>query len=285
MEVGQSNKKVIAIIQGRLGSKRLPEKVLLPLPIEGEDPILGIIINAIKKSKLVDEIVVATSENEVNNAIENYANKIDIECYRGSEENVYSRFKNIISSRDSDVVVRITADNPFLDVDLLDLALEDHIIKGVDYTITKGLPTGMNFEIINADCFRSTSDNNLTQDEKEHVTMYFRNSNNFSSQEYFFADYKEISALRVTVDYIEDYSLASLLFSLWNDKYKGSSCIEFIKETNRLKPWLFKLNEKNYQVKQFTDRMEEVAYSIDILNTMQLPFSANLLQKYIQDEK
>src|SRR6202042_2477938 len=94
------------------------------------------------------EVIVATSTNIENDILFNYCRENAIKCYRGDEENVLSRFIQIVKQQQFDVVVRLTSDNPLTDISLLDKAILYHIKNDNDYTKSEDLPLGMNFEII-----------------------------------------------------------------------------------------------------------------------------------------
>src|SRR5688500_5242636 len=116
MEVGQPNSpKVGFIIQARMKSTRLPGKVLLPIPLHGGKPIIQWIVDNVKKSGFEKKIILATSTNEEKDPLVAYCKTNSIECFRGDEENVLSRFIQILELNAFDLVVRLTGDNPLLD--------------------------------------------------------------------------------------------------------------------------------------------------------------------------
>ena len=132
MEVGQF--KIGFIIQARLGSLRLPNKVLLPLPVGSKKTIISEIIENLKYISDVSNIIVATSTSKVNDDLEKYINNINVKCFRGSENDVLSRFYNIILKYKFQYIVRLTGDNPVLDYILLKEFIDDFILKNLDYS-------------------------------------------------------------------------------------------------------------------------------------------------------
>ena len=135
------------IIQARLNSRRLPGKVLLP--ICGK-PVLQHIIERVRYSK-IDKIIVATSTNPENDAIENLCNQLDVPCFRGSEDDVLERFKGTIKAfgiKPDDNIVRITGDCPFIDPCLLDSMLSlDDTPDLITNCIGRTYPDGLDIEI------------------------------------------------------------------------------------------------------------------------------------------
>jgi spore coat polysaccharide biosynthesis protein SpsF len=112
---GLLNKKVAFIIQARMQSTRLPGKILMPLPVGSNVPLLGRIVETLKISNTNHSIIVATSTNPENNLLETFCKENNVACFRGSEDDVLSRFIDIVKNTDYDLIVRLTADNPFVD--------------------------------------------------------------------------------------------------------------------------------------------------------------------------
>ncbi len=210
MEVGQlSNIRIAFIIQARMQSTRLPGKILMPMPIGTQFTLLGQIINSLKLSKANASIFIATSLNNENDILENVAKVNEVTCYRGSENDVLSRFISILEINTFDVVVRLTADNPIIDIEILDKTIEFHCISNKDYTNTVGLPLGMNFEVIKADALLSLKNKILSQEDREHVTLYLKNSKEYSCQTSFIDLNEDCKNARVTIDYPSDYLVVS----------------------------------------------------------------------------
>ncbi len=109
---------IVAVIGVRMGSSRLPGKVMKK--IMGK-PVLGYLIERVKRSKLIDNLVIATSLNSENDVIESFCDKIEIPCFRGSENDVMDRILNALLSRDADVGVEIFGDCPLIDPDIIDI--------------------------------------------------------------------------------------------------------------------------------------------------------------------
>ena len=127
---GQLNRRIGYIIQARMGSSRLPNKVVLPLPFPDGPPLLERIITTLKK--LEGTIVLATSTHKENDALQSLAEKLKINCFRGDEQDVLSRFVKIQRKFDFDIIVRFTADNPLIDVCYLKEAINELLEKEYD---------------------------------------------------------------------------------------------------------------------------------------------------------
>ena len=140
--------KVGAIIQVRLGSERLPNKALLPLPFGGGPALLEHVVNRAKASKSVTNVIVATTDNILDNAIYNFCQDNKLSCFRGSEDDVLDRFYQAAKNSNLDVIIRLTGDNPFIMPGIIDDTVETHLHANLDYSITEGLPLGTNIEVI-----------------------------------------------------------------------------------------------------------------------------------------
>ncbi len=185
-----------------------------------------------------------------------------------------SRFLHIIKDSQIDIVIRLTADNPFVDIAILDEAIQEHIRTGNDYTKTVGLPLGMNFEIVSAAALLQIENMPLTPEDREHVTLYIRNSSHFKTAE-IEPDNGRYQHLRLTVDYASDYALASLLYSLMNEGENVG--MEFIERIVQTYPWLFSINETNVQKQQFKTRQDETDAAVRLLNSLDMRNAAQLL--------
>ncbi len=277
MEAGQLN-KVVAIIQVRMQSTRFPGKVLLPMPFNGQISILEQIVRQLRKSKFKPTIVIATSEHITDNDIANFCILKKIIFHRGDENDVHSRFFEILCNSNYDTVIRVTGDNPIIDIGYLDFVLQNHIETHADYSFTTDLPIGMNFEIFNTKAFLKMSALDLTIEDKEHVTLKFKSENVFIKNLIKF-DLGIQQQIRLTIDYPSDYLVLSFLFTLSNqfNIEPGMKLVHFVLSKY---PWLFQVNENNFQIKQFSNFDEEVAYSVDLLNRLELRKSAQYLSKY-----
>lgn len=275
MAVGPQN-KIVAIIQARMKSSRLHGKILMPMPIDGEASILESIINQLKKSQFGPDIYIATSSTTENDTLEFFANNASIKINRGSENNVLDRFITILEENTYDTCIRITADNPILDVELLDKTIEGHLSSDADYTKTEGLPLGMNFEVFNSQSLLSLKDMVLSPQDKEHVTPKLRDNNSFLSNVIAFEKSFE-NQPRLTIDYPEDYLVVSSIFQLAS-KYNKEVNLDFIKFIDKEYPWLITINAKKTQKKIYSDFKEELEDVIPMLNELEFDKTVEYLK-------
>lgn len=274
MVAGQSN-KLVAVIQARMQSSRLPGKVLMPMPLTGTTSILGQIINQLKSSNNTLDIIIATSKCEADDKLAEFALTENIQVYRGEEEDVHSRFFDVLNNSKYDIAIRVTGDNPLLDSFYLDYVIEKHIESSADYSFTEDLPLGMNFEVFNVSSFLKMSKMQLSKEEKEHVTLKLKLDPSFTKN-YIRIDPNIDNLIRVTVDYPSDYLMVSSLFQL-ADIHGLKLGLEVIKYAVIHYPWLFNVNNMNVQKKQFSSLEEEVQYVIGILRKMEINRVANYL--------
>jgi len=275
---GLLNKKIAFIIQARMQSTRLPGKILMPLPLGSKKPLLGWIVEELKKSKFQAEITVATSVHPSNDALLPFCEEQSIEIFRGDEEDVLSRFIAIVKKSNYDCVVRLTADNPIIDSNMLDEVITYHFENKFDYTSTNSLPTGMNFEVISSKALLDLENQVVTNSDKEHVTLFIRNNDRYAKGVYQPIVNPELQNLRLTMDYPSDYAMiaAVLTQALYNNKLKG---IQLVEETFANYPWLFETNSANFQKRQFKNWEEELSEAIKLLKEHEFEKVVTVLSK------
>lgn len=211
---------VVAIVQARMSSSRLPGKVLRPL---GSKPVLDWVIDAIEKSNTIQKIILATSEDDSDDEIETYARDRNIECFRGSLDDVLGRFIGAVEAHcpDSDAVVRITADCPLLDARIVDMVagawLQAPWVDYISTAITRCMPRGMDAEIISTSALRKINEL-ATEFHRVHVTSYaYTHPEEFSV--FGVQSAKDYSHLRVTLDTQEDYELLQAVVAKLNGEF------------------------------------------------------------------
>lgn len=273
---GQQNKKVAFVIQARMKSTRLPGKILLPLPLGNGKPLLQWIVDELKKSVYGADIFVATSINPENDVLVPFCEQNNIHCFRGDEENVLSRFIAIAKQGNYDCIIRLTADNPIIDIAILDETITIHLKQANDYTRSEGLPVGMNFEIIQKKALLSLANLQLTDADKEHVTLFIKNSGLYKIGVYKPLKEDVFYKLRLTIDYASDYTLLScvLTLALMNSSIIG---MELVKHVYKIVPWLFESNISNIQKAQYSDTNDEMVAAINLLKKYDFQNAANLL--------
>lgn len=205
------NKQIIVIIQARMGSTRLPGKVLKD--ICGK-PQIQHVVDRMRLCKLVSNVVVATSANPENDPLLDYLQKNGIDYFVGDEKDVLSRFIGAGRKYGADVIIRVTGDNPMTDPDSVDRLIESHIQMGADYSTIKGLPLGVTASAINYTTLEKIYEEpDLTDRDKEHVTIYAYEHKDKYKINYIQAPSKLYHPeLSMTVDTQEDYDRMCVLY-------------------------------------------------------------------------
>ncbi|MEC7929572.1 MAG: aminotransferase class III-fold pyridoxal phosphate-dependent enzyme [Pseudomonadota bacterium] len=231
--------KVVAIVQARLGSVRLPKKVLKP--ITGK-PMIELLLNRLSKSKELSDIIVATSNRIENDELESLIETLGFKCTRGSEYDVLSRFYESAKSCQADVIVRITGDCPLVDSELVDKCVREYMKNDIDYfsnidPIT--YPDGLDIEVFSFESLQRAYQDASSKYDREHVTTYIRNSEAFMKAS--IQNSKDLSEQRWSVDEPEDLELIRNIF-----EYFAPDIYFSWKKVSELiisKPELFKINE------------------------------------------
>ena len=184
MILKKMNKKIVGIIQARMGSKRFPGKMLAIL---GGSPILEWVIRRVKNSNTIDKLVVSTTRLEEDDQIIDLSKKFDVECYRGSENNVLGRFAKTAQIFKANSVIRICADNPFIDPIEIDRLVKYFIKNQCDYACNhqnkfdSNYADGFGAEIFSSDILYSMNENVNDPKEEEHLTLHlYNNSSKYS---------------------------------------------------------------------------------------------------------
>ena len=222
-------KSNLLVLQARLGSKRLPGKVLLE--VAGK-PLILHQIERIRCSKLLDQMVVAIPLGEQDDLLATCLQDFRVPFFRGDELNVFSRFQASIKEYSADVIVRSTADCPLFMAELLDQMLLLFDKSDVDYLsncLPPTFPDGLDIEIFSRKSFESLNSKELSSKQKEHVTLaYYDNSNTFKTLN--FPNEHDLSHERWSVDYIEDFRFIEQIMSSINPLSKFDEVLQFLKQ-------------------------------------------------------
>jgi glutamate-1-semialdehyde 2,1-aminomutase len=202
--------KVVAIVQARMGSTRLPNKVMKC--INGV-PMIELLLQRLSRSREVHEIVLATSIEGRNQPLVDHVTSLGFRCFRGGEEDVLGRFCLAAHGSNADVVVRITGDCPLVDPDLVDQAIQRYKSSDVDYYSNVSPPTypdGLDIEVFSQRVLQRANLETQEVFDREHVTPYLRQSKQFTQATMCYS--QDLSGLRWTVDEQKDFEVVCGVF-------------------------------------------------------------------------
>jgi len=167
--------RTVAIVQARMGSRRLPGKVLALL---AGSPVLWHVTTRAAQARVVDQVVVATSDQPGDAPISAWCAAEGVKCVRGPEDDVLSRYALAAEASAADVVVRVTADCPLLSPGVLDLVVDARVAAGAAYasnTLARGFPHGLDVECLTRAALDAAVAEALDPEEREHVTPFVYN--------------------------------------------------------------------------------------------------------------
>ena len=237
-----------------MGSNRLHGKVMELL--DGKNPSLFYTINQLKSALKLDKIIVATTQLSEDDKIEEFSIKNGIECFRGEPDNVLDRFYKCAKKYKLDTIVRITADSPLIDPEIMDLAIQIFNSDKYDYVHNKyprTFPDGLDVEVFTFNVLEKAWKNAVLPSEKEHVTPYFRNhKEEFKIKS--MINEKNLSFHRWTLDYKEDLELIRKIIQKINHRpiLINDIILLFNKE-----PSLFEINKMYLPNDGFQRSLEE----------------------------
>ena len=168
--------KIVASIEVRMTSSRLPGKVLMPIL---NKPVLELLIERVKKANYITDIIVATTTNKDDDPVEELCKKLGIQVFRGSEPDVLGRVHDAHFFINSDIVVELTGDNPLIDPALIDLCVLKFLYSNVDYISTAlepFFPYGQAIQVFPFSILKDLNKNALTKLDREHVTPSIYNN-------------------------------------------------------------------------------------------------------------
>jgi spore coat polysaccharide biosynthesis protein SpsF len=204
--------RVVATIEARMTSSRLPGKVLLPAR---DKPLLELMVERLRRCRHLDEIVIATTEDASSDPLEELSKRLGIGCFRGSEDDVLARVLGAAEAYDADLIVELTGDCPLIDPALVDQVIERHREGGADYTanlLEKSYPLGFAVQVFPTRVLAEVA--SLTDDpaDREHVSLYIYEHPERYRLRSVVSGHPESAELRLTVDTPEDYELVKTVF-------------------------------------------------------------------------
>ena len=214
--------RIISTIEARINSTRLPGKVMKKT---NGLPMIELLVSRVRRSKLVDNIIVATSKNKSDDVLVKFLKSKKIPYYRGSENNVLQRVLEAAKKYKADIIVQLTGDNPLVDPEIIDHMLKFYLNKypHLSYLTNNGfgifsnrtVPYGMDVQIYKLEDLINNYKNSFKKDLKEHPSLYFYRE---GKKKYNIKNLKMPKKwttnlpLRLTVDTLEDHSLINIIF-------------------------------------------------------------------------
>lgn len=270
--------KILAIVQARMGSTRLPGKVLAD--IHGR-PMLRWLLDRIQSIQEIDEVVIATTKNSEDDVLQRWVQAEQVACFRGSESDVLDRFFRCTEGRAADIIVRVTADDPLKDPGVVRQAIE--LVRdnpAVDYcsnSLNPTYPEGLDIEVFRHDALMRAHQEAQLPSEREHVTPYiWKNPSKFKLASLEFD--RDLSHWRWTVDKPEDLAFMRAIYGEFKDRplVPFAEVIDFIEKN----PHVAEINMSG------TVRNEGYLKSLSTEKTMNAPLTHRLFGnelKYVQE--
>ena len=210
--------KVVVIIQARMGSTRLPGKVLKK--ISGK-PMLAHVINRVLAARGIDYVCIATTKLSRDKTIVNLAKEMGVHVFKGDEDDVLSRYHGAAQQLEADLIVRVTSDCPLYDPTLLDemliardrLVRENHVIHYYSNTLNRTYPRGLDTEILTRSTLERIVAEATDPKAREHVTWHiYQHPDTYKLKNHSQPDHRDDSSMRWTVDTIEDLEFVRLVY-------------------------------------------------------------------------
>lgn len=248
----EDKKHIVAVIQARIGSSRLPNKVMKE--VDGK-PLIGYLIERLSLAKHIDKIVLATSTNQENDGLAKYVESLGIDVFRGDENDVLSRFQQVAKRYNATDIVRITGDSPLLDPEICDDLITYYLENKLDYAfLSERFCEGVDCEVVSSSALLKLEDYALKPSHHEHVTLYIYQHPelfNFS----FLENGSDDAKYRFTVDNKEDLFVVTHILQDMNK----TNCFY---STQKVKCFLDK-NPEVSNVNSHIVRNEGLAISLD----------------------
>jgi spore coat polysaccharide biosynthesis protein SpsF len=225
--------KTVAIVQARMGSTRLPGKVLQDLAGE---PMLARVVNRTCRAKTLQEVVIATTTNMVDDVIVKLCEDRGWSWFRGSEEDVLDRYYHAAKKYQADFIVRITSDCPLIDPEVIDHVVQEFLERQpeVDYASNtwprRTLPRGLDTEVMRMDVLERAWREDRNPAWREHVTPYiYRNPDRFRIHNV--VSPVDYSAMRWTVDTQEDLAFVRKIYDYFgHDRFSWREVLKVLEE-------------------------------------------------------
>lgn len=213
--------RVVAIVQARMGSTRLPGKVLRELAGE---TMLARVVRRLRGAKLIDEVLIATTDRPNDDSIVEECRKCSVAVFRGDQDDVLDRYFKAAKYTNAEIVVRITSDCPLIDSEIVDKTIQAFMDQSPDYasnTMVRTYPRGLDTEVISMPALRRAWHEARRVYEREHVTPYILEH----PEEFVLLPVigdQDLSSHRWTVDTPEDFEFVTAIYSRLKDRAEFS---------------------------------------------------------------
>jgi len=229
--------KVLAVVQARMGSTRLPGKVMKPL---AGRTLIEVLVSRLRKAKTLDEVLVATTTEKTDDVLAAHCKSKKIPVFRGSSEDVLKRYVDACRKYSASVVVRITGDCPLVDPQLVDSLIRSFANQKVDYlsnTNPPSYPDGLDIEVFTVEALEKAADRASPGYQREHVTPYIYQSGNFKTGN--FANQDDFSTERWTVDESNDLKVVDDIFQHFSPRidFSWKEVMELRKKNPKIFLW------------------------------------------------
>lgn len=231
--------KIVATIEARMTSSRLPGKVLLPA---AGVPMLKHLVTRLQAVPSIDAIVLATTVNETDDILEDFAMREGIACYRGSEEDVMLRVIDAAESIKADVIVEITGDCPIIDPQIIEQTIRMFKNNDADYVSNghiRSYPDGMDTQVFKLEILKHSA--SMTSDalDHEHVTLHIRNHPEIFSHLHLVAPPElHWPELGLTLDEPDDYELLKKVIEYFESSNLLFSCLDVVQLLKKNQHWV-----------------------------------------------
>jgi len=231
--------KIVATIEARMTSSRLPGKVLMD--VDGI-PMLKYLIERLKTVRSINEIVIATTINASDDVLVEFAKKERIQYYRGSEDDVMGRVINAAESVSADIIVEITGDCPIIDPQIVEQTIRMFLANKADYVSNahvRSYPDGMDTQVFKLETLKHSSSLTDKPLDREHVTLHIRNNPDIYTHLHLVAPPElHWPELGLTLDELNDYRLLVNIISHFSSSNPLFSCLDVIKLLRQNIEWL-----------------------------------------------
>ena len=236
--------KIGAIIVARCNSSRLPNKAITK--INGKESI-ALVIDRIKRCKEINQIILATTKEKIDDQLVEIAIREGIEYYRGPTENVALRYAESVEAFNLDHFVRITGDATLCDNEMIDKAIISHLSTSCDVTFMKNMPFGTHKEIVSAGTIKTIIENASIPENTEYLEYYLENDRNFNIN-YISSEYSFDKNLRMTLDYKEDLDFFTKMYTHFNEinpNFSLGDAIDWLNKNGDVSNINSKMTQKN----------------------------------------